>query len=373
MDIYDKLGVKKFINAWGTVTSIGGSLMSSEVLQSMTEASKYYVDINELLKIVGQKIAELLHVESVLITSGAGAGLAISTAACMAGEDPAKIAQLPDTEGLKNEVLIFKSHRNRYDQAIRLSGAKFREIGLIDRTHVRQLENAIDDNVACLVYFAESEAVPGSLPLDQVSRILHEQNIPLIVDAAAELPPIENLRNYLSRGADLVLFSGGKELHGPQSTGLIIGKKGLITACAANSCPNHSIGRPMKVDKEGIIGIYTAIKLFIQRDFNKDFEKWYSKSENLISFLKAREGVTFSIDFPIAPDIQPVIIPRVFIRIDEMKLGVNKQYIYDKLREGNPGIVTGVFEKGLVINPQMLEDEEEIIIAKKINGILSSI
>lgn len=372
MDIYDKLGVKKLINAWGTVTSVGGSKMPPEVMQSVIEASKAYVDIDELIQKAGQKIADLLGVEAAFISGGAGAGLAIASAACMAGEDPAKVAQLPDTAGMRDEVIVFKSHRNRYDQAVRLTGARFLEVGLVDRTLQEQIEAAVSDRTACLIYFAESEKVPGSLPLEEVVKIVHEHAIPVIVDAAAELPPVENFKAFLLRGADLVLFSGGKDLRGPQSTGLILGRKDLITACAANSCPHHSIGRPMKVDKEGIVGLYSAIEFYLNQDFKGEMDSWHSMIDNFIREIGDINGLNIKKGYISPPGIQPAIIPRAFVSVDETRLGIDKEWLYKELREGHPGIVTGVFDNGLVINPQMLENGEEAIIAQRIKEAIAN-
>ena len=373
MDIYDKLGVKKLINAWGTVTLVGGSKIPPEVMQSIVEASKAYVDIDELIEKTGNKIANLLGVEGAFICGGAGAGLAIVTAACIAGEDSAKVAQLPDTTGMRDEVIVFKSHRNRYDQAVRLTGARFLEIGLADRTIPEQIEAAISNRTACFIYFAESEKVLGSLPLDVVGKIMHKHAIPLIVDAAAELPPVENMNTFLSRGADLVIFSGGKDLRGPQSTGLILGRKDLIVACAANSCPHHSIGRPMKVDKENIVGLYTAIEFYLNQDFKSEMDLWQSMIDNLIREIGVVSGLNIWKGYIFPPGIQPAVIPRAFISIDKARFGIDKAWLYKKLREGNPGIVTGILDDTLVINPQMLEKGEEIIIAQRIKEVIKNL
>ncbi|MHB1421527.1 MAG: aminotransferase class V-fold PLP-dependent enzyme, partial [Bacillota bacterium] len=169
MDVYEQLGVKKLINAWGTVTRIGGSKMAPEVLQAMCEAANAYVDMDELLRKAGEKIAQLIGVEAAFITSGAAAGLAVATAACMAGTDPVKIASLPDTSGMKNEVMILKCHRFRYDQAVRLPGAKFIEVGLADRTLPEEVEAVIGEHIAAIIYLAESERIRGSLPLAKLT------------------------------------------------------------------------------------------------------------------------------------------------------------------------------------------------------------
>ncbi|MEM3658313.1 MAG: aminotransferase class V-fold PLP-dependent enzyme [Candidatus Hadarchaeum sp.] len=373
MGVYDELGVKKLINAWGTVTKIGGSKMPPEVLQAMCEAAQAYVDINELLNKAGKRIAELLGCEAAFITSGAAAGLAVATAACMAGTDPVKIARLPDTSGMKNEVIILKCHRFRYDQAVRMTGAKLIEVGLADRTLPEEIEAAINERTAAILYVAESEHVRGSLPLDKVVIIAKKYKVPVIVDAAAELPPVENLRRYLDTGADLVIFSGGKDIRGPQSSGLILGNESLIKACAANSCPNHGIGRPMKVDKETVIGLLKAIEIYLQQDFVREMQRWEEMIQYFVDQLKELPGIKVWRGFPSEPGIQPACIPRAYIEVNERQLGMSIKDIQSKLFEGDPGIVVGTFEKGLVLNPHMLEDGEEKIIVDRFKKILGAI
>lgn len=371
MDVYNQLGVRKLINAWGTVTKVGGSRMAPEVLRAMSEASQAYVNMDELIKKVGEKIAELLGVEAAFITSGAAAGLTVSAASCMAGKDPVKIAQLPDCTGMRNEVVILKCHRCRYDQAVLLTGARLIEVGLPDRTLKEELEAVIKDQTAAILYFAESEHVRGSLPLSTVVDIAKKHDVPLIVDAAAELPPVENLRHYLEVGADLAIFSGGKDIRGPQSTGLILGRKDLIESCAYNSCPNHSVGRPMKVDKEAAIGLLKAIELYLEQDFEAEMEQWEKLVQCFIDELSKIPGVKVWRGFPSPPGIQPSNIPRAYIQIDEDKLGISAEEMTRRLIEGDPGIVMGTFNNGLVLNPQMIEEGEEKIILQRCKDVIS--
>ena len=231
MDRYDTLGVKKLINAEGTLTRLGGSVMDPVVMDAMIEASKYFVDLNELLQKSGEYVANLIGVEASYITSGAAAGLTLSTAACITGTDPARIRQLPNLQGLKNEVLIQKSHRNGYDHAVRQAGVTMVEFGLIKETYPWELKAKISDRTAAIVHFLEFEN-DRNLPLSEVISIAKEMKVPLIVDAAAEIPPVENLSRFFHIGADLTVFSGGKDICGPQSSGLIVGHRDLIDACA---------------------------------------------------------------------------------------------------------------------------------------------
>jgi D-glucosaminate-6-phosphate ammonia-lyase len=230
MHIYEQLGVRRVINAYEHLTRLGGSIMDPEVLAAMTEASQWYIDLDQLQERVGQRIAARIGVEAAYVTGGAAAGLLISAAACIAGTDPARITRLPDTRGMRNEIVVERSHRNRYDHALRQVGATFVEYGYARGTEPWELEAAITPQTAAVAYCV-TNATPWSLPLPTVATIAHRHGLPVIVDAAAELPPAENLRRFVDEGGDLVVFSGGKGLRGPQPSGLILGRRDLIVAC----------------------------------------------------------------------------------------------------------------------------------------------
>ncbi len=371
MGIYEDLNIKKLINAWGTVTKIGGSKMAPEVLKVMEEASRSYVYLEELQHKAGERIAEIIGVEAAYICSGAAAGVAIATAACMAGEDPVKITLLPDSSTMKNEVLMLKAHRFRYDQGVRLAGGRIIEVGLSDLTLPAQLEDAITDNTAMFLYLAEAEKIRGALPLQEVVGIMRHREVPVLVDAAAELPPLGNLTGYIRQGADLVLFSGGKDIRGPQSSGLILGRRKLIRACAANACPYHSIGRSMKVDKETIAGITKAVELYAHKDFDAEYRRWQETANFFLSSLASIEGLSMRKDFPREPGIQPASIPRVYIELDESSRGMSAPGLKTSLENGSPGIVCGEYQGQIVLNPQMLEEGEAEIIVRRIRETLS--
>ncbi|MCK5767322.1 MAG: aminotransferase class V-fold PLP-dependent enzyme, partial [Candidatus Atribacteria bacterium] len=278
---YKTLGIKKVINAAGTYTVYGGSLVSNEVIRAMEVASRNFVDIDELMEKTGKYIAKLVDAEAALITAGAAAGLTLSTAACMAGSKQEHIKALPDTEGMKNEIIIMRCHRNPYDNAMILAGAKFIEIGNGIETHSWELEAAIGEKTAAIAFFVQSEMLEASLPLTKVIEVAHAKNIPVIVDAAAELPPLENLKKFTGMGADVVLFSGGKDFRGPQSSGLMIGKKEIIDICRLHGYPHHAIGRPMKLDKETIMGFVNAIDLYLKENHQKRIERWEKQVQRI--------------------------------------------------------------------------------------------
>lgn len=359
MNIYEQLGVKTVLNAWGTVTKVGGSVMDPRVLEAMAEASKHYVEIGALHAAAGAHIAQLLGVEACCITCGAAAGLAIGSAACITRGDHAKRLQLPDTTGLKNEVIVLKCHRILYDQAVLLSGARFVEVGRTSSAIPEQVEAAINEKTALFFYAAEAEPMRGSIPLPELMPILKRHGIPVLVDAAAELPPVSNLHKYLDMGADLVAFSGGKELRGPQSSGLVLGRKELIEACDLNCCPNYGIGRSMKIDKETIAGITRAVELFVEKDYDAQNQMWTRMSEQAAQRIGNSGLAAVRTGYPQEPGIQPVEILRVYIRPARRSAA----QVYADLLARNPQVYTGLSGDEVVFNPQCLRpDEAEIVV-----------
>ena len=368
-DIYDRLGVRKLINAEGTVTALGGCRMEPEVTAAMAEATRHFVDLRELLVKSGDYVGEILGVEAALITAGAATGLVLATAACIAGDDAALIQRLPDTAGMPNRVAVHRCHRNGYDQAVRQVGAELVEFGWIKDTSPWQLETAIDGQTAAVVYFVEfSER--GSLPLETVIEISHRRGVPVIVDAAAELPPVHNLWRFVELGADLVVFSGGKDIRGPQSSGLLVGRKDLIAACIRHACPNHSIGRAMKVGKEEIIGLVVALERYLAQDRDAEDAQWAAQVACLIERLSELPGVNARQIYPAGPGRRPGTIPRASIGWDETTLGLTIQKAVEKLYAGDPPIAVSSAEGSLMINPQTLDWGEERIVADRIYELL---
>ena len=368
MDIYDKLGIKKLINAEGTLTSLGGSVMDPSVMAEMTEASKHFVDFNELLKKSGEHVANLLGVEASYITSGAAAALTLCTAACITGTDPAKIRQLPNLRGLKNEVLIQKSHRNGYDHAVRQAGVTLVEFGLIKETDAWELRAAIGDRTAAIVHFLEFET-SRNLPLSDVISIAKEIGVPVIVDAAAELPPVENLSRFYHMGVELTVFSGGKDICGPQSSGLVVGRRDLIDACALNANPHYSIGRAMKVGKEEIAGLIAALERYLKQDFSSEEKTWEDMVAYIVDILSDIPGLDARRVSPAEPGVQPNWIPRVYLDWDEGLIPLNRSDVKSLLMQGEPGIAVGETSTGLFVNPQTLRPGEEKITAKALHKV----
>jgi len=354
MGVYEKLGVKPLINAWGTITRVGGSRMHPDVLEAMKEASLSFVDMHVLHKNAGESIAKLLGVPAACITSGAAAGLAVAAAACMAGSDSSKVLELPDTRSMPSEALVLKSHRMLYDQGLRLSGASFVEVGVTSYASLDQIEAAITDQTAMFFYAAEAVSMRGSLPLEAIARLLKPHGIPIIVDAAAELPPTSNLTAFLDAGADLVVFSGGKELRGPQSSGLILGTQELIDHCDANSFPNYGVGRAMKTDKETMVGLVRAVELFVQRDYDAIRVTWDGMVDRMVTDLGGIESIVIRRGLPTQPGVQPADVARAYIQ----PLRATASELQARLRDGSTPVASGVEGYELVLNPQCLELDE---------------
>src|SRR5438094_479681 len=237
-EIYRKLGVRPVIHGSGTTTRYGGSMLRPEALESMRQASTALVNIDELNEAAGAAIARMLGAEAAFVTAGASSGLILQAAACIAGVDPARITRLPDTRGMRNEIVIQRAHRFAYDQAYRVAGGVLVEIGLARRTQPFELEEAIGERTAAVAHLISPfTSPPGVLSLEQVVAIAHTRGVPVIVDAASMLPPRENLTKFLRQGADLVSFSGGKGIRGPQSTGIVAGRRDLVRAVALNARP----------------------------------------------------------------------------------------------------------------------------------------
>ena len=362
MGIYKNLGLKKVVNAWGTVTKLGGSLMAPEVLDAMREAAGSFVSMEELHEAAGKRIAELLGVEAAGVTCGAAAGLAIATAACMTGKRKSFAYQLPDTTGMRDEVLVLKCHRDLYDQSMLLTGAKFVEVGVTSYAFAQQIEDKITDKTAAFFFTCEAENMRGSIPFEEIAALCKAHNIPIIVDAAAELPPKQNIHRYLDMGASFVVFSGGKELRGPQASGLILGFRDSIEACSLNCCPNYGIGRCMKIDKENICGLVKAVELFAQKDYDRQMEIWSGYTHKLYELLSACPDLELTLGYPQEPGVQPACILRLFVK----PLTLTSAELFDRLTAMDPAVYTFLYQDKVVLNPQCLTEEELPIVADAI-------
>lgn len=372
MSIYKRLGIRTVINANATLTRLGGSIMPPEVVAAMTEASKHFVDIIELQQRVGEELAKLTHNEAAYVSCGAAAALTLSTAACITGLDPTKREKIPHLDNtMKNEVIVHRHGRVGYDFAVRQVGVKFVEIGNETGTTPDEFEKAISDKTAAIFYFANPTREHLWVSYEKGIEIANKHDVPLIVDAAAQLPPKENLWRFTQMGADLAMFSGGKGLCGPQSSGLVVGKKSLIEAIEFNGPPHPFIGRGMKVGKEEMVGLLAAVEWYLNQDHDQIMQSYEDQVTYYTEVFKDIQGVSVHRSFPSEAG-QPM--PRTEIQFDEEQLGITRNEILHQLLTGEPAIdIAGAGANGVLINGQTLMQDEVEIIANRLKEIITKV
>ena len=367
--IFGRLGLGRVINGRGWITVVGGSIMPPEVIEAMTDAVNTYVDLDELNLAAGREIARYTGAESGLVVAGAAAGLLLQAAACIAGDDPELIDQLPDSTGLRNEVLLYEKHRTNYDRCYRAAGAKLVIWGGDDRPAEEQLTEAMGQNTAALAYvFHPWNSCPISL--EKAVSMAHDRDIPVIVDAAVTLPPATNLTAFVDQGADMVTYSGGKGLRGPQSTGILCGRADLIEAARLNNSPFKGVGRSAKVCKEEIAGILAALDLFVRTDHEAVWAEWRNRSSVITSAVEDIVGLEVRIE---DGDLNRQG-PQAVVYFRDGWSGPDSDTIVARLaaREPSIRIGNGGYEDELFINPGTLVDGEEEIVARALREELLS-
>ena len=379
IDVYRRIGVRPFINARGTWTYLSGSLELPEVRKAMDAASQHFVDMFELQRAAGRRLAELSGAESGIVTSGAAGAMAAAAAGCMAGTDPAKVWQLPDTTGMKNEVVMLGG-RSAFDSAIRLTGAKLVVVG-----SVNDLPNALNKRTAMVYTTWLGDRLKTGL------AIARKAGVPLLLDDAAGIPPITNLSLYAKMGVDLFCFSGGKGLRGPQCSGILLGRKDLIEAALAQCSPwEGAVCRAMKVGKEEIIGILAAVESWTKQDLDALNKEWAKRVERIAKIVETTPGVTTEIKVPEDGNRYPTLT----VKWDEQAWGFTVADCDRALRDGeprievltssNPSLVPAVHEgwqagrkaaprrsDQLQIISMTLQDGEELIVGRRLRDILS--
>src|SRR5918994_891496 len=368
MGVYERLGMRRVINADATLTRLGGSLMPTHVLDAMCEAAGSFVDMYELQQVVGKGLAELTRNEAAYVSTGAAAGIALATLATMTGGDLQTIAHLIETgEAPKNEVIIHRAHRIPYDPAVRLAGARIVEVGNRLQTFPWELEAAITPRTAMVFYPAGVHLASGALPLAETVEIAHAHGIPVVVDAAAQLPPTENLWRFTRElGADLAVFSGGKDFHGPQASGLLVGTEAMIAAVAVNGSPHQRLARPMKVGKEEMIGLLAAVERYVNEDWQDRARRYEGTIERWIEHFSGMPGLGASRVFPNEAG-QPT--PRCRITFAP-ETGLSGAEAARLLWEGDPRIAVAVDGPDAIsITPELLEEGEESILLDRIAAL----
>ena len=367
-EIYRRLGVRPVIHASGTTTRYGGSRLRPEALEAMREASTTLVNLDELNEAAGAAIARMLGAEAAFVTAGASSGLILQGAACIAGTDPAKITRLPDTRGMRNEIVIQRAHRFAYDQAYRVAGGVLVEIGLARRTQPFELEDAITERTAAVAYLVSPfTSPPGTLTLEQVVAVAHKRNVPVIVDAASMLPPRENLLKFLRQGADLVSYSGGKGIRGPQSTGILAGRRDLIKAVALNASPNQALGRAAKTSKEEICGLVVALECFLAEDEKAEMKRYHDVCTTIVERLADIQGIRAVVE----QDSVNRVLPHAVVYFTPEWVGPSGHAVQVALAQGEPHIYVqqgahqgGYFDEVAVDPFNLLPGEEGIVAAR---------
>jgi L-seryl-tRNA(Ser) seleniumtransferase len=392
--------VAKRVNGAGLLTRLGGSLMPPEVLEAMAQAARSFVDIAELQAAASRVIADATGAEAGLVTTGAAAGLTLATAACLTGLDPARMDRLPDTAGMPSEVVMCRTHRTGYDHAIRAAGARIREVGFNDRAAgagVRgiepwELEAAITADTVAFAYAATPANEP---PLADVVAVAKRHGLPVIVDAAAQLPPKANLRRFVAEGATLVAFSGGKAIRGPQSTGILCGPRDLIAAAALQQLdmdvapdtwrppeafiprpalagiPHHGLGRGFKVGKEEIVGLIVALQRYVASDVDAEV----AARERQLAGLAARLAGVPHQTARLRPARETGRLPVLEIALDEAALGRRAAAVSLELQRGAPPVHLSerrAAEGILIVEPAGLRDGDELVVAARLAAVLGA-
>ena len=367
--IYESIGVTPVVNCRGTFTIITGSLTLPEVKKAMDEASRHYVNLDELMNAVGARLAELTKAEWGIVTAGCAAALTHATVACIAGTNPERMQRIPKLERLKNEVIIPKHSRNVYDHAVRMPG-----VDVIEVDSQGELQAAINPRTALIMIMSSPRADSGQLSTENVCKIARTRMVPVIVDAAAEILTIPN--KHLGRGANMVAYSGGKILRGPQCAGLLLGQKDLLQAAWFNSAPHHAFGRSLKVGKEEIMGMLAAVEAWTKRDYDAEWKTWQSWLDAISEQVTKVPGVTTEIH---KPEDLSNYAPTLRIKWDGSALGITGREVEDILAKGRPRILIGGssgvrpdnMASSVSIMPYMMQPEDHKIASAALYAVLS--
>ncbi len=370
MSIYEKIGVRRVVNARGRMTLLGGSVLPKEVLDAMIEANKCFVDLEELQNQAGRIIADLLGAEDAIVTSGAFSALVLATAACMTRKDRSLMEKVPFTEGMRNEVIIQRGLRVKYDRAVTVAGAKFVEVGSEDGTTPEDIERAINERTAAIHFLAPGKE--NSVPLSEVLKIAKKHEVPVIVDAAGQVLPVENMRRYVSMGADLVCF-GAKYFDGPNSAGILCGRRDLVEAAKLQTfvCfESHNIraiGRGMKLDRQEIVATVVALQRWMNIDHKARLLEQHRRMERLAAELNKISGVKAELSGE-----RLGITTSVHVKLDPKVFGMSSQEAVDALKDSDPSVWVGLREETIIINADTLVEGDEEIIISSLKKIRSS-
>jgi L-seryl-tRNA(Ser) seleniumtransferase len=397
--VYQRLRVRTIVNASGPSTRLSGGIMRAEVAAAMADASQWCVDVAELQGRASEILAQVSGAEAGYVTAGASAALMLASAACLAGLDPGKMNRLPDTTGMANEVVMARSQRNMYDRAVAQAGAKLVEVGIPDRfsgagvrdAQVWEYEDALSDRTAAILWVAQPHSEPG---LAEIVALARRHAVPVIVDAAGQLPPAQNLKRFIAEGADLVAFSGGKAIGGPQASGILIGRRDLIQSAALQQLdhdthfdqwsppaslfdknelvglPASGIGRAAKCGKEEIVGLLTALELFLAEDSDQRHKLLLTICEEVADGLKDIAGITVTL-----ADGTGGRGPSVQVAVHANELGLTAREVVKRLQDGEPSVHANhsrVRDGIVVFGPTCMKPGDAAVVVRRVRAELGS-
>ncbi len=363
-DVMKELGIRTFVNAAGTYTAMTASLMPKEVMETISLSGTQFAMLDEVQDKVGEKIAKLCHAEAATVIAGCWSAMVLGLAGVLTGTDRKKVAQLPNLEGMKNEVIVQKSHNVGYVHALTNTG-----VTMIEVETAADVDKAVNDRTA-MMWFLNYQAPDGKIDHEEWVALGKKHNIPTMIDMAADVPPVENLWKYNDMGFDLVCVSGGKAMKGPQSAGILMGRKDLIEAARLSAPPRGgSIGRGMKVNKEEILGMYVALEMYINKDHEKEWKSWEDKVAHIENAVSDIKSVQTEISVPPIANHTPYLN----ISWDQDVIKITRSELQEKLRNGDPSIeVIGSKDNAISLTVFMLKPKEERIVAKRIQEELKA-
>lgn len=386
-DPYKKLGLRRVINAATCLTRLGGSIADPSVYHAMEEASKSFVQIPELQHWAGKAIAQATGAEAGHPTAGASNAITLAAAACimkgteLENYDPLELEtwgsiakRLPaHTEGLRTEFIVQRTNRNVYDHAVEFAGGT-----IVEADPTEEALNKAYNKDRTAAYYYTVRSGKDALPLETIVKVAHSHDAPVIVDAAAELPPRKNLKRYIEAGVDLVIFSAGKYISAPNNSGILAGRADLIKLAHLQAYPFHGVGRASKMSRETLVGMVTALRLYLEKDEEKTFKEWHKKAQWITDQLKTIPGVEAGLDSQSTVEDDEPMVPVSYIKLDPAVAGITGGELSKRLRDGDPSI-EALYEPGfmlkdakdkLMINPQYLDDEDAHTVVDTIKTIL---
>ena len=366
--ILERLGIEPIIQAGGPNTKHSGSKPRPEAWAAMEFASQHFFQMDELLIAAGKEIARMIGVPAATITAGAGAGLVVQAAAAVARDDQARIAQLPDTEGMPNELILQRGHHFGYERLYLVAGTKFVEVGDADHCTADEVQQAITDRTAGIIHLESAFLPQGMVPLPELVEVAHSHDLPVLCDAASVLPPRSNLTRFVEQGADLVSFSGGKTIRGLQSTGLLLGNEEWVEYARLNNAPNNGIARGQKVSREEVFGLIAAVEAFLAGDEEQETVEYRRKMESVVDRIAEIPGIVARVEH----DPPNHRIPHAVVYLTEDWKGPDRVEVQRRLLGGSPRVYVQIIGSSgeFYVDPMNLDEGQDEIVAERLHEVL---